>query len=176
MESEKRPGGQIDTGRGTAPRKAVFLDRDGTMNTEVNYLHNPGDLELIPGTAEAVKLLNEAGFAVIVVTNQAGVARGYYTEADVEALHNYMNNLLKESGAAVDAFYYCPHHPEHGIGRYKMTCRTAGVRTAAMTIMLPIFLRRPALSLRASVSVNSNKYGTGGSKRCSLETEYLQQY
>ena len=93
------------------------------MNTEVNYLHNPGDLELIPGTAEAVKLLNEAGFAVIVVTNQAGVARGYYTEADVEALHNYMNNLLKESGAAVDAFYYCPHHPEHGIGRYKMTCR-----------------------------------------------------
>ena len=123
MESEKRPGGQRDTGRGTAPRKAVFLDRDGTMNTEVNYLHNPGDLELIPGTAEAVKLLNEAGFAVIVVTNQAGVARGYYTEADVEALHNYMNNLLKESGAAVDAFYYCPHHPEHGIGRYKMTCR-----------------------------------------------------
>ena len=106
MESEKRPGGQRDTGRGTAPRKAVFLDRDGTMNTEVNYLHNPGDLELIPGTAEAVKLLNEAGFAVIVVTNQAGVARGYYTEADVEALHNYMNNLLKESGAAVDAFYY----------------------------------------------------------------------
>ena len=123
MESEKRPGGQRDTGRGTAPRKAVFLDRDGTMNTEVNYLHNPGDLELIPGTAEAVKLLNEAGFAVIVVTTQAGVARGYYTEADVEALHNYMNNLLKESGAAVDAFYYCPHHPEHGIGRYKMTCR-----------------------------------------------------
>ena len=86
MESEKRPGGQRDTGRGTAPRKAVFLDRDGTMNTEVNYLHNPGDLELIPGTAEAVKLLNEAGFAVIVVTNQAGVARGYYTEADVEAV------------------------------------------------------------------------------------------
>ena len=96
--------------------KVVFLDRDGTMNVEVNYLHRKEDLKLIDGTAEAVRLLNEAGYKVIVITNQAGVARGYYTEADVKILHDYMNEVLERDGAHVDAFYYCPHHPEHGIG------------------------------------------------------------
>ena len=94
--------------------KVVFLDRDGTMNVEVNYLHRKEDLKLIDGTAEAVRLLNEAGYKVIVITNQAGVARGYYTEADVKILHDYMNEVLGRDGAHVDAFYYCPHHPEHG--------------------------------------------------------------
>ena len=98
--------------------KVVFLDRDGTMNVEVNYLHRKEDLKLIDGTAEAVRLLNEAGYKVIVITNQAGVARGYYTEADVKILHDYMNEVLERDGAHVDAFYYCPHHPEHGIGLY----------------------------------------------------------
>lgn len=102
--------------------KVVFLDRDGTMNVEVNYLHRREDLRLIDGTAEAVRLLNEAGYKVIVVTNQAGVARGYYTEEDVKILHNYMNEVLGHDGAHVDAFYYCPHHPEHGIGAYKKQC------------------------------------------------------
>lgn len=102
--------------------KVVFLDRDGTMNEEVNYLYKKEDLKLIAGTAEAVRLLNEAGYKVIVVTNQAGVARGYYTEADVKILHDYMNELLAKKSAHVDAFYYCPHHPEHGIGIYKQKC------------------------------------------------------
>ena len=102
--------------------KVVFLDRDGTMNVEVNYLHRKEDLKLIDGTAEAVRLLNEAGYKVIVITNQAGVARGYYTEADVKILHDYMNEVLERDGAHVDAFYYCPHHPEHGIGLYKKKC------------------------------------------------------
>ena len=106
----------------TGKQKTVFLDRDGTMNVEVNYLHRPEDLVLIPGTAEAVRMLNEAGYRVVVVTNQAGVARGYYSEEDVVKLHAYMNQLLGEQGAHVDAFYYCPHHPEHGIGEYKKTC------------------------------------------------------
>lgn len=102
--------------------KVVFLDRDGTMNEEVNYLYKKEDLKLIDGTAKAVRLLNEAGYKVIVVTNQAGVARGYYTESDVIKLHDYMNELLAREGAHVDAFYYCPHHPEHGIGIYKQNC------------------------------------------------------
>ena len=101
----------------------VFLDRDGTINEEVNYLHRPEDLRLIGGAAEAIRLLNESGYRVIVVTNQAGVARGYYTEEDVKRLHCYMNVLLGREGAHVDAFYYCPHHPEYGIGIYKRTCR-----------------------------------------------------
>lgn len=110
-------------------RKTVFLDRDGTMNTEVNYLHRPEDLELIPGVPQAVRQLNEAGFRVVVVTNQAGVARGYYGEEDVKHLHQYLNGQLETEGAHVDAFYYCPHHPEHGIGQYKKecSCRKPGI-------------------------------------------------
>lgn len=109
--------------------KIVFLDRDGTLNEEVYYLHRPEDLKLLPDVPEALALLKQAGFRLIVVTNQAGVARGYYTEEDVRSLHRYMNRILEEKGAAVDAFYYCPHHPEHGIGPYRVncSCRKPGV-------------------------------------------------
>ena len=103
--------------------KIVFLDRDGTINEEVNYLHRTEDLKFLPGVPEALRLLKEAGFKLVVVTNQAGVARGYYTCADVEHLHAYMNEELKKYGAEIDAFYYCPHHPVHGIGPYKIQCQ-----------------------------------------------------
>lgn len=102
--------------------KTIFLDRDGTINEEVNYLYRPEDLRILPGAAEAIRLWNEHGFRVVVVTNQAGVARGYYQEQDVERLHRYMNQVLGEQGAHIDEFYYCPHHPEHGIGPYKIRC------------------------------------------------------
>lgn len=101
----------------------IFLDRDGTMNEEVNYLHRPEDLRILPGVPEAVRMWNERGYRVVVVTNQAGVARGYYTEADVEILHEYLNRQLDKKGAHVDHFFYCPHHPEYGIGEYKKECR-----------------------------------------------------
>lgn len=103
--------------------RIVFLDRDGTLNEEVHYLHRPGDLKLLPGVTAALALLKQAGFKLVVVTNQAGVARGYYTEEDVKTLHLYMNALLERDGAGIDAFYYCPHHPVHGIGDYKRECR-----------------------------------------------------
>ena len=101
--------------------KIVFLDRDGTINEEVNYLHRTEDLKFLPGVPEALRLLKEAGFKLVVVTNQAGVARGYYTCADVEHLHAYMNEELKKYGAEIDAFYYCPHHPVHGIEKQSDT-------------------------------------------------------
>jgi D-glycero-D-manno-heptose 1,7-bisphosphate phosphatase len=93
-------------------RPAVFLDRDGTINVEVNYLHRPADLDLIPGVPQAIARLNAAGLPVFVVTNQAGIARGYYTVADMCVLHEHLNALLGGYGAHIDAFYYCPHHPE----------------------------------------------------------------
>lgn len=102
--------------------KVIFLDRDGTINEEVNYLHKPEDLQILPGVPEAIKLLRDGGFKILVVTNQAGVARGYYSSRDVEALHEYLNQQLKKSGAWIDRFYYCPHHPVHGIGEYKRAC------------------------------------------------------
>ena len=101
----------------------VFLDRDGTLNEEVHYLHKPEDLRIFPDVPAALKMLKEAGFKLVVVTNQAGVARGYYTEKDVGILHDYMNRILRREGAGIDAFYYCPHHPENGIGVYKKECR-----------------------------------------------------
>lgn len=103
--------------------RVIFLDRDGTLNEEVNYLHRPEDLVLLPGVPEALHMLKEAGYRLVVVTNQAGVARGYYPESDVEKLHAYMNGLLRPLGAEIDRFFYCPHHPEHGIGVYKKVCR-----------------------------------------------------
>ena len=102
--------------------KVAFLDRDGTLNAEVNYLHRPEDLKLLDGVAEAIRLLREAGYRIVVVTNQAGVGRGYYGEEDVQHLHQYMNELLAAEGASIDHFFYCPHHPEHGIGAYKKVC------------------------------------------------------
>lgn len=105
--------------------KVVFLDRDGTINVEKNYLHRIEDFEFIEGSDKAIKLLNDNGFKVVVVSNQAGVARGYYGEEEVVKLHEYINEQLKKEGAVIDAFYFCPHHPEHGKGKYlcECTCR-----------------------------------------------------
>jgi D-glycero-D-manno-heptose 1,7-bisphosphate phosphatase len=103
--------------------KVIFLDRDGTLNEEVNYLHRKEDLVILPGVPEALRAFREAGYKLVVVTNQAGVARGYYEEKDVKLLHEYMNGLLRPQGAGIDHFFYCPHHPEHGIGVYKTACR-----------------------------------------------------
>ncbi|MFR5600889.1 MAG: D-glycero-beta-D-manno-heptose 1,7-bisphosphate 7-phosphatase [Lachnospiraceae bacterium] len=102
--------------------KVVFLDRDGTINEEVNYLYKPEDMVLLPGAAQAIARLNQAGFKVVVVTNQAGVARGYYTLQDVDHLHDCMNQELKKQGAHIDAFYACPHHPTAGIPPYNVNC------------------------------------------------------
>ena len=95
-------------------RACVFIDRDGTLNVEKNYLHKYADWEWIPGSMEMLKLLGDAGFLAIVVTNQAGVARGYYDAAAIEALHARVDEDLAAAGARIDAYYHCPHHPLHG--------------------------------------------------------------
>jgi D-glycero-D-manno-heptose 1,7-bisphosphate phosphatase len=102
-------------------KRAVFLDRDGTINIEKEYLYRAKDFEFIPGAPEAVQLLNQAGIMVVVVTNQSGVARGYYTEDDVENLHRHIARELERSEAHIDAWLYCPHHPS-GRGSYALPC------------------------------------------------------
>lgn len=102
-------------------RRAVFLDRDGTINIEKEYLYQVKDFEFIPGAPGAIRLLNQAGILVIVVTNQSGVARGYYTEDDVHNLHRHIARELERSGAHVDDWLYCPHHPA-GRGSYALPC------------------------------------------------------
>jgi D-glycero-D-manno-heptose 1,7-bisphosphate phosphatase len=103
-------------------RRAVFLDRDGTIVEDTGYLHEREKARFLPGAIKAIRLLNGDGLIVIVVTNQAGIARGYYTEEAVNELHKYMRDVLAEQGAVIDAFYYCPHHIEGTIERYRQAC------------------------------------------------------
>jgi len=104
-------------------RPAVFFDRDGVLNRDIGYLHRPEEVEWLEGAQKAVRLCNDAGYFVFVVTNQAGVARGYYGEDDVHKLHAWMNAELAHQGGHVDAFEYCPHHPDGAPGPYRRTCR-----------------------------------------------------
>jgi D-glycero-D-manno-heptose 1,7-bisphosphate phosphatase len=103
-------------------RRAVFLDRDGTINEEKDYLWRIEDFAFIPGAPEAIRRLREAGFLVVVVTNQSGVARGYFSREDVERLHQHIQRELAKIGTAVDGYYLCPHHPDKGVGELKIDC------------------------------------------------------
>ena len=101
-------------------RPAAFLDRDGVLNVDVGYAHRPQDLTWIPGARDAILSLNQEGFYVFVITNQAGVARGYYEEAQVAAFHDHMQDELAKIGAHVDAFYYCPFHDDAVVEAYRV--------------------------------------------------------
>ena len=109
------------TGSG-APVRAVFLDRDGTINVERDYLYRPEEFTFIPGAPEAIRMLREAGYLVVVVTNQSGIARGYYDEAALHRIHRHMDDLLARAGTSVDAYYYCPHHPDGTVDSYRSVC------------------------------------------------------
>lgn len=103
-------------------KPAVFLDRDGTINEQMGYINHTCRFKLLPGAADAIKRLNDAGIPVVVVSNQSGLARGYFPEELLTAVHEKMNTLLAENGAHVDAIYYCPHHPEAKEERFRVTC------------------------------------------------------
>jgi D-glycero-D-manno-heptose 1,7-bisphosphate phosphatase len=103
-------------------RPAVFLDRDGTLIEEAGYLDRLERLVFYPYSVDAVRLLNRAGFAVVIVTNQAGVARGIFRETFVGEAHRHVTTTLERGGARVDGFYYCPHHPEASVEQYRKSC------------------------------------------------------
>ena len=109
-------------GDGTAVRRGVFLDRDGTINVDTGYTSSADDLEFLPGAVEGLRLLKKAGFCLAVITNQSGVARGYHTEEDVVAFHEEMNRRLTGHSARIDRFYYCPHHVDGEVQRYRRQC------------------------------------------------------
>lgn len=102
--------------------RAVFLDRDGTINVDKGFVHSIDDFEFIPGVPQAIKLLKNAGFLVIVVTNQSGVARGYYPLDAVHRLHQYLSDQLAEFGTGVDGYYICPHHLQGKEYDYARAC------------------------------------------------------
>lgn len=104
-------------------RAAVFLDRDGTINEEKNFISTPEELSLIPGAAAAIRRLNDTGTAACVISNQSGIARGFLTEADLVLIHEALADQLQRSGGAhLDRIYYCPHHPTAGIAPYNISC------------------------------------------------------
>src|SRR5262245_26019118 len=111
------------------PVPAIFLDRDGTINEDIGYVSKPSELVVYPWAAEAIRLINESGMKAIVVTNQSGIARGLYTEETLNAIHQRLADELTIAGATIDAFYYCPHHPEYGGSRYKKDCPCRKPRT-----------------------------------------------
>jgi D-glycero-D-manno-heptose 1,7-bisphosphate phosphatase len=104
------------------PAPAVFLDRDGTMIEDVGYLAVLDRIIVYPWTVDAIRALNRAGLAVVVVTNQSGVARGLFTEAFVADTHRHLDTRLAAGGARVDAYYYCPHHPDGSVAEYARAC------------------------------------------------------
>jgi|TARA_B100000809_G_scaffold265022_1_gene322518 D-glycero-D-manno-heptose 1,7-bisphosphate phosphatase len=107
---------------GTHLAPTVFLDRDGTLIEEVGYLSHLDRIALYPWSIESVKLLNRAGFKVVVVTNQAGVARGLFDEDFIDEAHRFLDQKFSDGGATIDKFYYCPHHPEASVEAYRSEC------------------------------------------------------
>ena len=147
----------------TKKRPTVFFDRDGVLNEDTGYPHQPSQIVWIDGSIEAVKYLNDAGYLVLVITNQAGVAQGYFDEPTVNSLHAWFNQHLANWGAHIDAFYYCPHHPNAAVERYRLVC---SCRKPAPGLLLqaiaewPVDLKRSILigdkesDLAAAAAVN----------------------
>lgn len=108
--------------RSSPERRAVFLDRDGTINVDYGWVWRTNQLRLLPGVASAIRRLNQAGYLVIVVSNQSCVGRGYCTEEDVNQFNLQLNRELRRRGAHIDAFYFCPHHPTKAKGEYRRSC------------------------------------------------------
>ena len=127
----------------TRRKPAVFLDRDGTLIHDAGFLNRPSQVKLFPGTAPALKLLRKAGFYLFVVSNQSGVARGYFPESSVKAANRRVQALLKAKGAKIDRFFYCPHHPKGQVKSLAVVCdcrkpRTGMVKAAARSFSVDL--------------------------------------
>jgi D-glycero-D-manno-heptose 1,7-bisphosphate phosphatase len=105
-----------------AARPAIFLDRDGTLSEEVGYVNHVSRYRLFPWTVDAIRRINRSGWLAVVVTNQAGVARGYFPESVIGQVHDVLNGALAAGGAHLDGLYYCPHHPTVGEPPYRLNC------------------------------------------------------
>ena len=124
-------------------KRAVFLDRDGTLIEEVGYLDRFEQIRLFPYSVDAVRMLNRAGFAVVVATNQSGVARGFFDEAFVGAVHERLGRTFAGGGASIEGFYHCPHHPDGPVPAYQKVCdcrkpRSGLLRRAASDLDLDL--------------------------------------
>ena len=141
------------TARETALRPAVFLDRDGTVNEDVSFLNRLSDLRLFPWSADAIRLLNRAGFCTVVTTNQSGVGRGLIPEPFVLTVHDEIDARLARAGARIERYFYCPHHPVEGLGAYRQACECRKPRPG----MILTAAREMGLDLTRSVMVGDRR-------------------
>jgi D-glycero-D-manno-heptose 1,7-bisphosphate phosphatase len=149
--------------------QAVFLDRDGTLVDELGFLRRPEDLRLLPRAAEGVRAFNAAGWRVIVVTNQSGLARGLFTPDDLAAVHARLEAALAEEGARLDAILHCPHHPEEGVPPLRAACEC---RKPAPGLLLEA-ASRFGLELGACWIVGDSRRDLEAGRRAGLGGELL---
>lgn len=147
-------------------KPAVFLDRDGVLNIDKGYICRKEDFVWIDGAKEAIKLLNDDGYYVFVITNQSGVARGYYTEDDIIKLHNWMNEELSKAGALIDRFYYCPHLPEAAVEKYRVCCKC---RKPAPGLILQAFNDWPVVDKGRSFLIGDSERDVEAAKNAEIE-------
>jgi D-glycero-D-manno-heptose 1,7-bisphosphate phosphatase len=105
-----------------ATRPALFLDRDGVVNHELGYIYRPDEISWLPGIFSLCRAARARGYALIVITNQSGIGRGFYSESDFHSLMSWMQSEFAAQGAPLDAYYFCPHHPDHGLEKYRHEC------------------------------------------------------
>lgn len=141
------------TARETGLRPAVFLDRDGTINEDVSFLNRLSDLRLFPWSADAIRLLNRAGFCAVVTTNQSGVGRGLIPERFIRTVHDEIDARLARAGARIERYFYCPHHPDQAIGAYRQVCECRKPRPG----MILTAAREMGLDLTRSVVVGDRR-------------------
>lgn len=133
--------------------RAIFLDRDGVINVERNYVHRIEDFEYLPGALPGLRLLAAQGFQLVVVTNQSGIGRGLYSEAQFEKLNTYMMASLLSEGISISAIYFCPHHPTEGIGKYRSECECRKPKPG----MLLRAAKEIGIDLRSSVLIGDKR-------------------
>jgi D-glycero-D-manno-heptose 1,7-bisphosphate phosphatase len=149
--------------------RALFLDRDGVVNEEVGYLYRAEEVKFVDGIFSLCRTAMGLGYRLIVVTNQAGIARGYYTEADLDVLMEFMCAQLRAEGVKLDAVYYCPFHPEHGVGKYKQEHEDRKPGTG----MLRRGLREFGIELGESVLVGDRCSDMGAANAAGLRQAFL---
>lgn len=147
-------------------QKAAFLDRDGVINVDHGYVHTKEDFEWIPGVKEAARMLHEAGYLLIVVTNQSGIARGMFTEEEFLDLDSYMREEFAKAGAPIARTYYCPHHPQGIVPKYSITCNCRKPAPGLFLKAIKEFDIDPAQSVAFGDSLRdisaAEKSGVGG--------------
>jgi histidinol-phosphate phosphatase family protein len=149
--------------------RAVFLDRDGTINREVDLLRELRQLRLLPGAAKGIRALNRMGYRVIVITNQPVVARGWLTEGQLRSIHRALEARLRRRGARLDAIFYCPHHPDADLAKYRIRCRCRKPGTA----LIRRAVRELGLAATGSFMVGDSTRDVLAGRRAGLETILL---